>query len=73
MCTILTPVSILNISADMWIEVPLPEDAKLILPGFAFASAMNSATDLAGTEGFTIITFGTSATIAAGARSRSRS
>src|SRR5437879_7331673 len=53
-----TPVIILNISPAMWSEVPLPEAAKLSLPGLLFASAMNSATDFAGTEGFTIMTFG---------------
>jgi hypothetical protein len=72
-CTILTPVIIMNISADMWIDVPLPEDAKLILPGLLFARAMNSATDFAGTEGLTSMTFGTRAIMATGTRSFSRS
>jgi hypothetical protein len=44
-------------------EVPLPEDAIVILPGVAFASAMNSWTVVAFTFlGLTTIRFGTPAT-----------
>src|SRR5690348_11437945 len=50
-CTISTPVATLNNSPDKCWEVPTPADAKLTFPGFAFAYAMNSATDFAGTEG----------------------
>src|SRR5450759_1652530 len=35
-CVIFRPVIILNNSPDRWIEVPLPEDAMLILSGLAF-------------------------------------
>jgi len=45
---------------------------KLIFPGVLLASAMNSATEFAGTDGLTIITFGTRAIIATGIRSFSR-
>ena len=31
------PVITLNSSPERWIDVPLPDDAKLSLPGFAFA------------------------------------
>src|SRR5258708_31747668 len=72
MNTISTPVIILNISPAIWSEVPLPEAAKLSLPGLLFASAMNSATDFAGTEGFTTMTFGMRAIIAVAARSFSK-
>jgi hypothetical protein len=36
-CNMFTPAIILNNSPDIWIEVPMPDDAKLILPGLAFA------------------------------------
>src|SRR5260221_622460 len=72
MNTISTPVIILNISPAIWSEVPLPEAAKLSLPGLLFASAMNSATDFAGTEGFTTMTFGMRAIIAVAARYATR-
>ena len=38
--------------------VPMPADAMLILPGLVFAWAMNSGTDLAGTDGLTAMTVG---------------
>src|SRR6185503_2154372 len=71
-CSIFTPVIMLKSSADMWIEVPLPEEAKLIWPGLDLASAMNSLTVLAGTAGCTSMTFGTRATSATDAKSRDR-
>ena len=37
-------------------DEPTPRDAMLILPGFGFASLINSGTVLAGKDGFTIIT-----------------
>src|SRR5215217_6462659 len=46
---------------DMWLCEPLPADAILRSPGFAFACAMRSFTDLIGTDGFTTSTFGVSA------------
>jgi hypothetical protein len=36
-CCMLTPVMSLNSSPDMWIDVPVPDDAMLILPGLALA------------------------------------
>ena len=37
-------------------ELPEPEEANVRLPGFAFASAISSATVFAGTWGFTTST-----------------
>src|SRR5439155_4546680 len=36
-CVICTPVMALNSSPERWIDVPLPDDAKLSFPGFALA------------------------------------
>ena len=36
-CRILTPVRSLNSSPDTWIDVPMPDDAMLTLPGLALA------------------------------------
>src|SRR5262245_59489798 len=36
-CCMLTPVISLNSSPDIWIDVPVPDDAMLILPGLALA------------------------------------
>src|SRR4029079_7266367 len=68
-CVISTPVIVLNSSPDRWIDVPLPDDAKLSLPGFAFAYAISSCTDLNGNDGLTTSTFGTPATRITGAKS----
>src|SRR6202166_4029931 len=67
-----TPAIILNNSPANCGVVPLPTDAMLILPGLALAYAMNSGTVLAGTEGCTTITMGTSVTPQTGAMSRTR-
>ena len=40
----------LNSSPERCVDVPVPDEAKVILPGFALAWAMNSVTDLAGEE-----------------------
>ena len=39
----------------------MPPEPMLILPGLALAYAMNSRTFVAGTEGLTVMTFGTPA------------
>ena len=36
-CVICTPAITLKSSPDKWIDVPLPDDAKLSLPGLALA------------------------------------
>ena len=36
-CCILIPVISLNSSPDIWIDVPVPDDAMLILPVLALA------------------------------------
>src|SRR5258707_668973 len=60
----------LNSSHAKWLMVPVPNEAVLILPGLAFAWAMNSATVLAGTDGFTSTTNGRSTRPATGSTSR---
>ena len=65
------PVRLLNSSPVRWIEVPLPLEAMLSWPGRVFAYAMNSATLLTGSEGWTTITFGTAATLVTGTKSLS--
>ena len=61
-----------NITAQRCGVVPIPPDAKLIVPGFALLSAMNSASVLAGTFGLTTSTFGRLATSVTPTRSRRR-
>jgi hypothetical protein len=68
--TIFTPAIILNSSPERWMELPVPDDAILILPGLALAWAMNSGTVLAGNEGFTSMIFGAVSRLATGAMSR---
>ncbi len=51
-----TLASCLNSSPDRCCDVPLPADANVSVPGFAFASAINSGTDFAGLFGGTIST-----------------
>ena len=46
-----TPASMLKTSPAMREPDALPDDAKLICPGRAFANAMNSFSVFAGTEG----------------------
>ena len=65
-----TPVIILNSSPAKWLGVPLPADAKLILPRLALAWSMNSGSVLAGTDKFTSITCGWRMMLATGAMSR---
>ena len=49
------PVSDWKSSPTSWFELPVPPDAIAIRPGFAFASAMSSFTDLSGEAGATRI------------------
>ena len=48
---ILMPAMAIKSSADICGDAPVPDDAKLTLPGLAFTYSMNSATFLAGTDG----------------------
>ena len=50
-------------------EVPLPDDAKLICPGLSLASLIRSETELTGSAGLTTRTLGTPATSTTGAKS----
>ena len=59
----------LKSSIDMCALLPLPPDAYESLPGFAFAYAMNSETEFAGTDGLITITLGATATWLTGAKS----
>src|SRR5262249_48985482 len=69
-CSMSQPVMNLNSSPERCTEVPLPEDAMLILPGFALQYAMNSETDFAGNDTGTSITLGERIKPATGAMSR---
>ena len=68
MCCILTPAIVLNSSPEMCCEVPLPAEPNEYLFGFAFSSAMNSRTLLAGTLGCTSSTLGCVAYIVIGSK-----
>ena len=48
------PAIVLKSSPARCDVVPLPADAKLSLPGFAFAYRMSSATEVTGSSGLTI-------------------
>ena len=52
----LMPVIIWNSSPNICVEVPMPVDAMLILPGLALAYAMNSGTVWADSDGLTATT-----------------
>src|SRR5262249_7300692 len=68
--TKLTSAIILNSSPDIWLEVPIPGEAKLILQVLDLEKAMTSATDLTGTDELTPRTLGTKKILATGAMSR---
>jgi len=63
-------VSIENSTNAMWFEVPGPADAETSAPGWRFASATRSRTDLAGIEGWMTNAFGVTVSRVTGARSR---
>jgi hypothetical protein len=68
MCSMSMPVIVLKSSPDTWIDVPEPDDAKLIFPSF-LPSAMNSFSVFAGTLLFTTSMFGVVASSVTGAKS----
>ena len=68
-CTTLMPAASLNSSPVRWNTVPLPEEAMVSCPGFDFASATSSLTEVACTEGSTASTTGSEATTEIGAKS----
>ena len=51
------PVIIFRSSPARWLAVPLPADAYVTAAGFAFASAINVFTEVAGSEGWTTSMF----------------
>ncbi len=63
------PVSLMNSSPFIWLRPPLPEEPNEYLPGLAFSSLMKDAISVAGNEGLTTSTFGTSARLLIGAKS----
>src|SRR5262249_34413476 len=58
MCGMLTRAVNLNSSPATCEVEPVPNDASVILPGLALASAINSGTELAATDGCTSSTSG---------------
>jgi hypothetical protein len=67
------PVCCQSSSAERWSDEPLPEEAKLTLPGFFFRCASNSATLLSGELAGTTSTFGACTAIVIGSKSFSAS
>jgi hypothetical protein len=59
--------------AVRWSLEPLPDEAKLILPGFAFSYATTSASDLCGDAAGTTSTFGACTATVIGSKSASAS
>src|SRR3954471_5688458 len=72
-CTMLTCASVLNSSPERCGLVPRPAEPNVKLPGFAFASAINCSTVLAGTDGCSVRILGAETACEIGARSRSAS
>ena len=66
------PVIDLNSSPDTWMEVPEPDEAKLMLP-WRLPSSMNSFSVLAGTSLCTTSTLGVVASRPMGVKSRTMS
>ena len=62
------PAMILKSSTPMCREPPTPELTNISLPGFFFARAMSSFTELAWTPGWTTRTFGPLPTLAIGVK-----
>src|SRR5256885_1908865 len=71
MWTISTPASASKSAVARCGSDPLPEVAKLSLPGFFFASAMSSRIDFTGSEGWTATTSGELVTCVTATKSRS--
>ena len=69
MCVNLTPAAFWNDSAARCATVPLPDDAKLMLPGCALASFTTSASVWKGESALATITSGELATRLIGVRS----
>ena len=68
-----TPAAWLNTIADVCMTEPVPPDPYLKMPGFAFASAMNSGTLFAGILRLMPITTGATPSSAIGVKSLSGS
>ena len=72
-CCMSTPAMLLKSSPDRCCDVPLPLEANVYLPGFAFISATSSATFFAGTFGLMTSRFGSRAISVIGTKSRTGS
>src|SRR5256885_13594261 len=68
-CTISARARMRNSSPARCDELPTPAEAKLSVPGFAFASAISSRTVRTGVEGWTTRILGVEATRLTGAKS----
>ena len=68
-CSSLTPASMLKSSPPRCEPLPRPAEPKVIWPGFAFASAIRSLTDLTGSDGCTISAPGAMVSRVIGAKS----
>lgn len=63
-----TPAMAPNSSAARWVDWPLPDEAKVSLPGVDLASAISSRTLLAGRSGRVTITSGPAVSSDTGAK-----
>ena len=68
-CVKSTPIWIFRSSPERCCALPLPDEEKFSLPGFFFATAMNSRTFFAGKDGCTSSRLGAVANTATGAKS----
>jgi hypothetical protein len=73
MCVSLMPAAFWNDSVARWATVPLPEVAKLMLPGLSWAAFTTSASVLYGDSALATMTSGALATRLIGVRSFSGS
>jgi hypothetical protein len=73
MCVSVVPAIWLNITSARWLVVPVPFEPKFRPPRVFLASATNSFTLRAGTDGCTVTTSGADATCVIGMKSRRRS
>ena len=68
-CTTSIFATDLSSSPDRWLDVPLPNEPKFSFPGLAFAKAISSRADFAGSSGLTTSRLGTDAVRVMGLKS----
>ena len=66
-CSMLTPAICANRASARWLLVPIPAEAYVTFPGWAFAFSINRAIDLTPSDGGTTRTLGNSAATETGA------